>query len=320
MRLFEGRFRGTVYRPIGLEWFDSGYWKYSANPGTVHQYLDIPNGFEPDEDGVVEMPWAEGEQPFTMRGITLDGYKRMDLDYMIGSVIQHESPYVELVKTYHPKAVYIREMGNIHDTCDFTVCRNVLNSTMNPVPEGVNTVVYNQEFSLEDYRWSPVEDTHMIKSFLHVFPETKDYSLWLRMKAAMPDFKWMSHGALCTEGNMPSAGMPEAIRSSSFVAHLKWWGDGFGHTIHNSAACGKPIITRTQYFDGMMAGRLLEDGITCVNVTDDLAENARKIRYYAEPERYRELSQNMYNRFKQVVDFDADAIKVKEFLQRCTPP
>jgi hypothetical protein len=287
--------------------------------GTVHQYLDIPNGFTPDADGIVEMPWVEGEQKWTMRGLTFEGFKKMDFDFVIGSVIQHEAPYIELVRFYHPKAAYIRQMGNIHDTCDYTICRNVMNSTTNVVPEGINTVNYNQEFSLEDYRFSPVTDTHVIKSFLHVFPETKDYPLWKAMKAAMPDWTYEAHGALCDDGNTPSAGMPAAIRSSAFVAHLKWWGDGFGHTIHNSAACGKPIVTKSEYFRGMMAGRLLEDGVTSIDITDDVAKNAEKLRYYAEPDRYYELSCNMYDRFKQVVDFDADFPRIVAFLDRARP-
>jgi len=319
VRLFEGRLGAKVYRPIGNEWFREGFWQYSQNEATMHQYLDVPSGLSPDSDGVYEMPWNEGEQPFTMRAITFDGFKRMDFDYVIGSVIQHEAPYLELVRRYHPRAAYVRQMGNIHDTCDFSICRNVLNSTLNPIPEGVNTVTYNQEFSLEDYHPVPRGDRRHISSFLNVMPQVKDYQLWLSMKAMMPEYTLKSYGIICDDGNLPSAQVPEAMRTSDFVCHFKWWGDGFGHVIHQAAACGKPILTKGSYYAGMMGGRLLTDGVTYIEMTDDADLNAARIRYWSDPDRYETMSRCIERRFRQVVDYDADLPKIRAFLDRARP-
>ncbi len=321
VRLFENRMGAKLYRPIGTEWFDEKRWAYSQNVGTMHQYLDIPHDFQPDSDGVVEMPWAEGEQRFTMRGITLEGFKKMDFDYAISSVIQHEAPYKRMMEEFHPRGAHIRQMGNIHDTCDYSICRNVLNSTWNKIPEGVNTVTYSQEFSLEDYHPDPVprQQHTIVNSFLNVMPEVKDYPLWLSMRAAMPDYTWRAYGIVCPDGNLPSSKMPSHMKISDFVCHLKWWGDGFGHVIHMAAACGKPILTKGVYYNGMMGSRLLTDGVTYIDLTDDLASNVEKIRFYSDPDRYAELSRNMYQRFKDVVNFDKDEMNVRAFLERARP-
>ena len=132
----------------------------------------------------------------------------------------------------------------------------------------------------------------------------------------MPDFTFKCHGVLNEDGNLPSSLMPEAIRSSAFVCHLKFWGDGYGHTLHSAAACGKPVITKSRYFDGMMAGSLLEDGKTSIDITDDVLGNVEKIRYWSEPARYAEMSRNMRERFLKVVDFDEEEKRIREFLDR----
>jgi glycosyltransferase involved in cell wall biosynthesis len=319
VRLFEDRLGWKLYRPIGLEWAEQGYWQYSKNPFVIHQYLDIPNGFE-SKEGIYEMPWSEGEQKFTMRGITLEGFKKMDWRFVIASVVNHEEPFARLIREHAPEAVMIRQMGNIHDRFE-PATKNILNSTNMPVPEGINTVRYHQEFSLEDYR--PQEaGTKTVKSFLHAFstPEppqlAADYALWRAMEKALPEFTFKEHGVLCRDGNLPSAQIPGAMRSASFVCHLKFWGDGFGHSGHCAAACAKPLITKGKYFKGMMLGDLLEDEVTFLDIGDDVAKNAEKIRYWSEPARYAEMSKNMRERFLKVVDFDREFVEIKAFLDR----
>ena len=41
--LFCERMGFELYRPIGFEWAERGYWKYSENPPTIAQYLDPKN-------------------------------------------------------------------------------------------------------------------------------------------------------------------------------------------------------------------------------------------------------------------------------------
>jgi len=332
--LFEKRLGWKLYRPTGVEWHSNGFWKYSDNPGVVKQYLEpsadvaglqvgeqTPLGERP-ADGIYEMPWHEGENKFTMRAVTLEAFKKMDWRFVVASVWNHEEPFARLIREHAPRAVLIRQMGNVYDHFEPSISKNVLNSTMMPVPETTNTVRYHQEFDLGVYRPEKPPNNTTIKSFLHAFPSLEppqlvsDYRLWHAMRAAMPDYTFKEYGVLCEDGNLPSAQMPAAIRSASFVCHLKFWGDGFGHTIFNSAACGKPIITKGNYFRGMMAGQLLEDEVTFLAIGDDVEANARKIRQWSAPDRYESLSRNMHERFRQVCDFDREFLAIKDFLER----
>ena len=315
--LLEKRLGWKLFRPIGLEWAakNGGPWHYSYSDEVIHQYLDLPNDITP-HDGVYEMPWHEGEQKFTMRAVTLEAFKRMDWGVVMPSVSNHDAPFAKLRDDFAPKAVLVRQMGNVNDHFDPSVVKNVLNSTNTAIPDRVNTVRYHQEFSLEDYRPEQPPNTTTVKSFLHAFPQIPDHTLWWEMEKAMPDFTFKEHGVLCRDGNLPSALMPAAIRSTAFTCHLKYWGDGFGHSAHNSAACGKPLITKHSYFQGMMVGELLEDGKTSIDISDDVASNVEKLRYWSEPSRYAEMSQNMRERFLKVVDFDSEFKEIKRFFDK----
>jgi hypothetical protein len=333
VRLFEDRLGWKLYRPTGFDWYTKRFWRYSDNPGTIRQYLEPsddaaglkvgqvrPAAVRPD--GVYEWPWHEGENRFTMRAVTLEAFKRMDWHFVVASVWNHEEPFARLIREHAPRAVLIRQMGNIHDHFDEGTTKNVLNSTMHEVPAGINTVRYHQEFDLGVYRPQPPESTKIVKSFLHAFATTEppqlvsDHQLFHAMQKAMPDFVFKCHGVLNEDGNLPSAEIPEAVRSTAFTCHLKFWGDGFGHTGFSSAACGKPLITKGRYFQGMMLGELLEDGKTFVDIGDDVAANVEKLRYWAEPSRYAELSRNMRERFLRVVDYDAEFREIRAFLDR----
>jgi hypothetical protein len=45
--LFEKRLGGNVFRPIGMEWAEKGFWKIYDHPATREQYLGL-NGATPD--------------------------------------------------------------------------------------------------------------------------------------------------------------------------------------------------------------------------------------------------------------------------------
>src|SRR3990172_6286612 len=47
--LFENRLGGNVYRPIGMEWADQGYWKVFDHPATRLQYLTYNQGYRPQD-------------------------------------------------------------------------------------------------------------------------------------------------------------------------------------------------------------------------------------------------------------------------------
>lgn len=112
-------------------------------------------------------------------------------------------------------------------------------------------------------------------------------------------------------------GVAKAIQDSTFVWHLKAQGDGFGHVIHNAFACGRPPIVRKSYYQNELAGALMEDTTTCIDLEARTPnENVEMIKALSEPETHKRMSKNTYNRFKECVDFDFEYKEIIKFLAR----
>jgi hypothetical protein len=109
--------------------------------------------------------------------------------------------------------------------------------------------------------------------------------------------------------------MAQKIGESLYGWHLKAL-EGFGHVIHNWFACGRPPILRGSQHVGKPAGDLVEDGVTCIDLDKrSYGDNLAYIRKMAEPERHTNLCWRAYKRFKNCVDYDADAAKIKKFFE-----
>lgn len=93
-------------------------------------------------------------------------------------------------------------------------------------------------------------------------------------------------------------------------------GDGYGHILHNAAAVGKPVIIRRSDYSGKLGEKLLINGETCIEI-DNLTpeEIVEKILYYSEPERYMDMTRNVYWNFQKVVDFDREEKDIRKFIE-----
>lgn len=313
--LFEKRLGWKLHRPIGGAWYTRGFWTYSSHPSTIKQYLEIPENVDKD-DGVYLVPATEGNDTYIQRAITFEKFLETDFDFIIASVYNHERPYYNLVQMFKKDAVLIRELGNISDVCDFSIYRNILNSALIPVPQDVNCVIYHPEFSLKDYRYVPPQTHNMIRNFVNCMPQTKDAPMWNEYRSVMSDFVWKMHGILGEDGNIHSSMMPRAMRNTSFVWHVKYGGDGYGFTLHNAYASGRPCIVKKSYYVGQTAEALLDDSITCVDLdAGTKSENIEKIRYFSKPETHLKMCENAYTRFNKVVNFDKEFEAIKQFLE-----
>lgn len=314
--LFEKRLGWNLYRPIGYDWYRRGYYACGFTPGMIKQYLEPPSK-DYFRDGVYYIPYQEGNIKYTHKAITFKKFLELDFDVIVASLSNHEIPFHRLIREHKPNAILIREMGNPNEMCNFKICRNILNSTTNPVPEGVNVVHFHPEFSLEEYKYVPPKTHNVIRNIMHLLPKTRDAHLWYDYKRAMPDYVWKMHGFLGEDGVLPEHLKAWAFRNSAFIWHVKWFGDGYGYVIHNAYASGRPCIVKGSYYKGKTAWPLLEDSVTCIDLElGSKEENVRKIRYFSEPGRHIQMCENAYKRFKEVVDFDREFAEIKKFLQR----
>jgi hypothetical protein len=201
------------------------------------------------------------------------------------------------------------------------VCKNVLASIAPvPVPPGINAMFYHQEFDLDIFRYQPPRlDSRKITAYMNVLAEGGRAMDFNRYRDLLPDFEFRSYGAQNEHGVLGTH--PEIaaeMHDSLFVWHVKPGGDGFGHCIHNAFACGRPVITRKNHYAGKLAGELMIDGLTCIDLdgkgVDRVVQSIREIA--DNPERHERMCQSARKRFDDVVDFDREELQIREWLER----
>ena len=309
--LFEERLGGTLYRPIGREWFESGLWH--GPPQAVDQYLGIPDGIAyPIEDGIYGYPAYESG-PFEQHCITLEKFYQTDFDFIVASIRQHEVVYRTLAD--EKNAVFIRELGNNFDMFDPNVCKNIMNSTTLAIGPETNSVTYHPEFSLSEYRYEPPENRKLVKNFMNCLPDGPDAPLWDVFVNGLPDHKWMMHGILGRDGIISEGDVARAMRAAGWIYHVKFCGDGYGFTIHEAPACGRPLITRISDYNQLMASPLLEHEVTCIDIGTVGVKRAIEFLNNCSEDQHKEMCVNARKRFDEVVDFDAEFERMKEFLK-----
>ncbi len=330
--LFEGRMGGQVYRPIGMEWADKGFWHIYPHPDTQRQYLSLDQGYRP-ADGtppvnlVQEVVNFDAGEPtlYLCRDIESDRVNKA-IDFatfcqmdIVASVPQHVEPFKKLIREYMPNAKLIFQIGNAW-TVEAAQAPNIMASALiNDVPADVNFVQYHQEFDLDVFKNNgPGFERERIASFINVHHDMPDYELFLKLEKLMPGWAWRSFGGQGRDGSVDgSARLAKAMRDARFIWHVKAGGDGYGHVLFNAAAMGRPVIVKRSYYAGKLGEKLLIDGVTCINIDGKEPDQIiAEIERYNEPEAYANMCRNVYANFKAQVDFDADFEQIKTFIDR----
>jgi hypothetical protein len=329
--LFEGRFDGNVYRPIGLDWYEQGFWKVYDHPDTANQFLTFDQGYRPKDGSpplnliqeTHNLPMDQREVYYCRdidsdqlnKAITLETFKEMPIDIVIASIPQHIEPFKKLIREFKPEAKLIFQIGNAWSANN---ADNVMASAVvHNVPETVNFVEYHQEFDLKIFRKVAPNNQNIITSLINVHHDMPDYPLFLELEKQMFNWNFLSFGGQGRDGSMDGARrVAMAIRESRFIWHVKAGGDGFGHILFNTAAMGRPVITKMSHYSGKLGEKLLIDGETCINIDGLGPEDIiKKIEYFNQPMRYDAMCKATYRNFKEKVSFDKDFDKIKKFIK-----
>lgn len=336
MLLFENRLGYEVFRPIGRDWFDKGFWRVYDHPATVAQFLDIgganPDGTQPVNELAGPQPAPEVylcqdiDSGLFNKAITFEGFIREDFDIVIATIPAHIEPFKRLIREHKPRAKFIFQIGNAW-TVEAGAAPNVMASALiSNIPPGINFVSYHQEFDTEnvftpDFR-IPGNKTY---SFMNCFSIDnmfrQDFETFQTVEQILTDWEFKCYGGQCRDGAMHGdKQVAAAMKEAKFIWHTKAGGDGYGHVLFNSAAVARPTIMRMEYYRGKLGAKLLKDGQTCVAI-DGLTpeEIAIKVRHYSEPSRYFQMQKNVFQNFVQTVDFDADEKRIREFLRYLIP-
>lgn len=135
------------------------------------------------------------------------------------------------------------------------------------------------------------------------------------LAAQLPSWTFKEYGAGNRDEAVQPGHMPQAIRDSGFIWHIKNGGDGYGYNIHHATACGRPVIYRGCIVNGQTAGDVLEHMVTGIDL--DRVDPHRLPEILEDWARWHDVkSEGVYRRFKQVIDFNNEFEQIKLFLDR----
>ncbi len=338
--LFGDRLHHMVYRPIGIEWFTEGFWAINNARETAEQFLSFDQEYQPKDgtpplnkivgDLTVSRDRTLGETPENgvyycgtpeeiHRACTIDFFKKNKFDLVLCSIPQHIPLYKQLIEIYQPQAKLIYQVGNDWDF-DTLHGMNVLASVRpRRVPDDVNAMFYHQEFDTNIFRKRVAMPTKNIHNYVNVLQEKPsaqaDFDK-LESLLGRKGFHFKSYGGQNRDGNVsgPHA-LAESMKDAMLVFNVKPGGDGFGHIIHNAYSVGRPVITRRSHYEGKLAAELLIPG-TCIDLDSmSMPDAANRInRLYHSPMELVKMSKLAHDRFKQLVNYEAEAERIKQWL------
>lgn len=302
--LFEKRLGMDLYRPTGGEdW---------SKKGILTTPIPDEEGKPELRDGVYYVPM---EMDYAQRAITFNKFLNMDFDIIVTTTRSNEEPFYNMIKSHKLNVKFIRQIGNIHETP--THSENVLLGMLTPMPENINHMNYHPEHYGE-YNYTTPSNRNTIKNFANNLPfYLDDIKLWESLKVSLPDFILKMHGEAGHDGAIPHRLMPEAMKQSAFIWHIKPHGGG-GFVARQALACGRPCIVKKKYSNihHELADNLFKDGINCIDF--DLRtfdENVKMIREWSEPDAHIERCKIVAEAFKEDVNFTTESQKIKAWIE-----
>ncbi len=323
--LFEDRFGWELYRPYGMGWWDNGTWQYERHmphgEAVARQYLQA---WGDDADKGDHYERRDLMYPGRVhKMVTPEQSRDMKPDIVLATLTENEAGWAGFAREIGAKfGIQVGNQGtaNRYDLIDFAMF-----STSREHYPWVPYVTYRQEFSLTDYRFEyPPSDPTYVGTWVQALPDDHlEYTRFLQLAQALPDLKLRYHGHVGPVddfwgGNVvTSQELAAQMRSARVGLHLKTWSDGYGHVLHNLAAVGKPIVGTASYYAEKLGGPLFVEGVTSFDVQQHShAETVDFIRRLVnDDELHERMSRAMAARFREIVDFDAEADEIKAMLE-----
>ena len=320
-----------LYRPVGMEWYQEGFWNVFPHIDTARQYLDLHAADHATEEGrrrlsegldsisryneklldgtyLVYSPLHEKKY----KAITLPLFKQKKFDIIICSMPQHLDCLLQLRDQFQPQAKFVYQVGN-----NWIIPRwvpNVLSSAKGIKLRGEpNIVYYHQEFNAKAFepdgtRFNP----RTMISMTHYMQEPE---LFFGLERALSNWTFKAYGAGNRDlsVNPPHSNIINTFKTTGFVMHIKKEGDGFGYNGFSACAAGKPLVLRKSHFRGMTIEPFLTDGETCIDIDEKPTELIIDLLEKAASD-YQSWSSRVLTRFKEVVNFDKEAENIRSFF------
>ena len=308
-----------------MEWYEKGFWNIYPHIDTAKQYLDLQSVYVPKDGTPVLNEQVGFKDVYTMedkhnnsshKAITFEMFQNAPIDIVIASIPQHIKPYQELARMNGAKFIF--QMGNVFPEVNLNEIPNLMANTLpDNIPPTCNYIKYHQEIDLDIFKPSDLPPTKLITNFINILGRNNGYTDYLSLKAEMPDWDFKSYGAQNDDGVMNTTQeIATQMQRSAWGFHSKAMGDGFGHILYDWFACGRPIITRSSDYKGKLGEELLVDMETCLDLDKHSYNEIYSIIGSLSPTKYDWMCQQVHNRFLDKVNYDSEAIKIKEFLSK----
>jgi len=342
----EARLGHEVYRCIGREWFEKGYWKINRQEDTIQQYLGTV-GYKP-ADGTPQLNdvmWVKdsvyySRDPNTQqihKAITYKTFLDMDFDVIIASIPTHIEPFKKLAKLKGAK--FILQVGNEWNIPYDKIDNLMASVAKRQVP--CHSVFYHQEFDTNAFSYGETKkaydvemkpsgkangtvklvkkerlpdnlEIHTYMNALKNYPEAYDY--FLELEKEMPDYTFKMYGGQNRDGSIQGAkNLAHSMKQARWIFHIKPGGDGYGHVLFNTYAVGRPIITNKRHYEGKLGGQMMDDKSTII--MDGLKPSELAVILRNREEINEQMSLESYKRFTDNVDFEKEAKEIQKFLE-----
>ncbi len=306
------RLKCNTYVPIGFDWLDvDGLYSCYPNRDTAGQMLNS---------------WKVVDAYKNLfDGISLEEFINKDFDVIICSLLQNYVLFEKIIHKYNKKCKLILHVGNNNHPNEIQNLgvKNLMSSSWPTFIKSIvpNKVFCRQEFSLKCF--NPKFDCNVksVVSLKHILDD-EEFGIFGELEKQLKDWNFKCFGAKNRDGiiSIEETVMSNTMKEFGFVFHFKKIDEGYGHIIHNAFACGKPVITNSKHMSANFFGENIGNTASLL-FTDDTILDINKHSITSISDRLVEMSNNyeyhsklVYNKFLNTVDFDAEYLDIKKFI------
>jgi hypothetical protein len=349
--LFTDRFGWELLRPIGMDWFEQGYWNHERKwhgDAIARQYLEPWGSDVSDLDG--RLSRLDTSHNRVQRLVTLEQARELRPDIVISTLAHNHEGLARFAAEVG--ATFGLQIGNVRfgaqdmaedrwDLADFGLVSGVMPLTP-PKPH----VTYHQEFVVPEYDAAVPrtfdgranrrfvmneEGAFRVSSFVQCYPETDWAYKWMTDTAAVaPELDWRVYGAYGQAPARPVRGrQPRRLRlrpAGHASAPTRRGTSSAGRTATATSSTtgspsGAPVFGFESYYRDQLAGPLWVEGVTSYNVEGRTpAEIAALLRELRDDEdKHNRMCEAAAARFREIVNFDAEADQIRRLLEGVLP-
>jgi hypothetical protein len=318
-KLFVERLNYNLYIPVGKDWFIEGYW-YLFKHFTYEQMDQLANQFLLPETTPTLL---KNECP-KIKFITLDEFKNQTIkfDIIIASVPHHYPKFEKLITDFNLNSKLIFHSGNNfhHDDPDVKNVKNLLTSAVGPYKlySAVNKVFYHHEMDTSLYCKKTNCNPKSVVNLQHCMD---DFDTFSKLEKTLSDWDFKAYGGNNRDGILPFDLTHITLQNIGFLFHVKKADEGYGMMIHSAFACGTPVITDTEYMSVYYDKSIPNTASLLFNndtIIDIKKLSIKEIVYLLEQrsDNYQYYSDQVYKKFKEVIDFDEECNNIKLFIEK----